>query len=161
MTDTTTRALDALTDLTRSPREALLIFARISRRWKPATVGFILHMGGYVRSEKERRSFARMTRDRDTFDMFNPRIRGRFAEDEDRDFDAKPTEVKKSKLIDLDMVLHAETHPGKSEQGAILVSDTGDENAAKWIPKSLCKSTTQARPPRAPTKPVSTSRSNA
>jgi hypothetical protein len=57
MTDTTTRALDALTDLTRSPREALLIFARISRRWKPATVGFILHMGGYVRSEKERRSF--------------------------------------------------------------------------------------------------------
>jgi hypothetical protein len=80
-----------------------------------------------------------MTRDRDTFDMFNPRIRGRFAEDEDRDFDAKPTEVKKSKLIDLDMVLHAETHPGKSEQGAILVSDTGDENAAKWIPKSLCQ----------------------
>jgi hypothetical protein len=62
----------------------------------------------------------RMTRDRDTFDMFNPRIRGRFAEDEDRDFDAKPTEVRKSNLIDLDMVLHAETHPGKSEQGAIL-----------------------------------------
>jgi hypothetical protein len=76
-----------------------------------------------------------MTRDRDTFDMFNPPIRGRFAEDEDRDFDAKPTEVRKSKLIDLDMVLHAETHPGKSEQGAILVSDTGDENPRSGFPR--------------------------
>jgi hypothetical protein len=103
----------------------------------------------------------RMTRDRDTFDMFNPRIRGRFAEDEDRDFDAKPTEVKKSKLIDLELVLHAETHPGKSEQGAILVSDTGDENARSGFPNRSAKSKTPARPPRAPTKPVSTSRSNA
>jgi hypothetical protein len=79
-----------------------------------------------------------MNRDSDTFDMFKPRSRGRFAENEDRDFDAKP-QVRKSNLIDLDMLLHAETHPGKSEQGAVLVSDNGDESKAKWIPKSLCQ----------------------
>ena len=81
-----------------------------------------------------------MTRDRDTFDMFKPGNRGRFAENEDADehFDRRQ-EVKKSKLLDLDMVLHAESHPGKPSLGAVLVSDNGDENCAKWIPKALCQ----------------------
>lgn len=57
MADSTTRALDLLTDLTLSPREAMRRFARLARRWKPASVGFVLHVGGYVRSEKERRAF--------------------------------------------------------------------------------------------------------
>lgn len=57
MGDKTTLALDILTDLTRSPRDALRSFARISKRWKPASVGFILHMGGFVRAEKARRAF--------------------------------------------------------------------------------------------------------
>lgn len=81
-----------------------------------------------------------MSRDRDTFDMFKPAARGRFGDHEFAD-----EKVTKVRMLDLDVLLHAETHPGKSEQGAVLVSQTGDERTAKWIPKSLCALADKAR----------------
>jgi hypothetical protein len=44
-----------------------------------------------------------------------------------------------SDLEHLALVLHAETHQGKADAGAVLVSDNGDENRAEWVPKSLCQ----------------------
>lgn len=41
--------------------------------------------------------------------------------------------MSKSDLIDLTLALHHET------DRAILVSETGDEKKAKWIPKSQCE----------------------
>jgi hypothetical protein len=41
--------------------------------------------------------------------------------------------------MNFDLALHAETHPGQSEKGAILVSEAGEESKAVWIPKSLCQ----------------------
>lgn len=74
---------------------------------------------------------------RDTYDMFSDPDRGRFGDNES---DSKPTRVTgSSDLIDLELVLHAETHPGNSDKGAILISDNGDEARAKWIPKSLAQ----------------------
>ena len=41
------------------------------------------------------------------------------------------------RLQDLTLQLFVETYPGDSGAGAILVSDTGDEDDAVWLPKSL------------------------
>lgn len=40
-------------------------------------------------------------------------------------------------LIDLTLFLHMETKPGRPDEGAIRVSDDGDDRRAVWIPKSL------------------------
>lgn len=81
-----------------------------------------------------------MTRDRDTFDMFAPRDRGRFGDNEMAEERAPSSSVTGSSDIrDFDMVLHAETHPGDGEKGAYLVSVTGEEDRATWIPKSLAE----------------------
>lgn len=74
---------------------------------------------------------------RDTYDLFAPRDRGRFGENEIADTRTSSGVNGSSDILDLKMVLHAETHPGKKDQGAILASDNGDESRAKWMPKSL------------------------
>jgi hypothetical protein len=38
-----------------------------------------------------------------------------------------------SKLVDLDVIIHHETDK------AYLVSDTGNKDDAKWVPKSQCE----------------------
>lgn len=80
-----------------------------------------------------------MSRDRDTFDLFHRNEdRGRFGDNEI----AGPRNggiTGSSPLHDFDLAIHAETHPGNSEKGAILVSETGNETKAVWIPKSLCQ----------------------
>ena len=79
-----------------------------------------------------------MSRDRDTFDMFRTRDRGRFGDNES-DAVRSNADVR-SDLIDLPVALHVET-PAKGEfnQGAVLVSIDGDEAKAVWIPKSRCQ----------------------
>lgn len=47
--------------------------------------------------------------------------------------------MSKSDLIDLTMALHHETDK------AILISETGDEKRARWIPKSQCEVERTAR----------------
>lgn len=42
----------------------------------------------------------------------------------------------RSDLIDLAVVIHHETKPGRANEGAILVSDDGDRTKAVWLPKS-------------------------
>jgi hypothetical protein len=77
-----------------------------------------------------------MTRHRDTFDMFEREDRGRFGDNES----VRSNADVRSDLIDLSLALHVETPAkGKFNQGAILVSDNGDETRAVWIPKSLCE----------------------
>lgn len=66
---------------------------------------------------------------RDTFDQFSPRDRGRFGENES----VRGNDSVRSDLIDIPCALHHQT------DRAILVSIDGDENKAKWIPKSLCE----------------------
>jgi hypothetical protein len=41
----------------------------------------------------------------------------------------------RSDLIDIAVIIHHETKPGKPDAGAILVSD-GDRKKAVWLPKS-------------------------
>jgi hypothetical protein len=76
---------------------------------------------------------------RDSYDLFSDRDRGRFGYNETSEIANKTKVSGTSDLIDLDMALHAETHPGNSEKGAVLVSNDGDEEKAVWIPKSLCQ----------------------
>lgn len=63
-----------------------------------------------------------MSRTRDLFDIMDDRRDGLSTED-----DRAP----KSDLLDFEMVLHHDT--GK----AVLVSDTGEEKRAVWIPKQF------------------------
>lgn len=74
-------------------------------------------------------------RDRGSYDLFGNPERGRFGDNESAD----SSRVTKSDLMDFDMMLHAETHPNNPSAGAVFISDTGDENKAVWIPKSLCQ----------------------
>jgi len=39
-------------------------------------------------------------------------------------------------LVDIAVIIHHETKPGFSDEGAILVSDDGDKVKAVWLPKS-------------------------
>lgn len=74
--------------------------------------------------------------DRDTFDMFRQRDRGRFGDNES----VRGNDDVRSDLIDLAMAFHYETPAkGPHNQGAILVSNDGDHAKAVWIPKSLCE----------------------
>lgn len=50
------RAFEALSDLTITPQEALRRFAKMSKRWKPVSVGFVLHMGAVFRNVKQERA---------------------------------------------------------------------------------------------------------
>lgn len=72
---------------------------------------------------------------RDTFDMFSPRDRGRFGENES----IRGNDSVRSDLIDLAMALHVETPAKNGHEGAVLVSDDGDEAKAVWLPKSRCQ----------------------
>lgn len=77
-----------------------------------------------------------MSRERDTFDMFDREDRGRFGDNES----VRGNDDVRSNLIDLSLALHVETPAkGSHNQGAILVSDNGDETRAVWIPKSQCE----------------------
>lgn len=77
-----------------------------------------------------------MARERNTFDLFDREDRGRFGDNES----VRSNADVRSDLIDLSLVLHHETPAkGQFNQGAILVSDNGDEARAVWIPKSLCE----------------------
>lgn len=42
----------------------------------------------------------------------------------------------RSNLIDISVHLHHETKPGRSDEGAILVSDDGERGNAVWLPKA-------------------------
>jgi len=77
-----------------------------------------------------------MNRDRDAFDLFDDKPRGRFG---DGDRAPAPRGNSRSDLVDLAMVLHHETSPGQADRGAVLVSSDGEESAAIWIPKSQCQ----------------------
>ncbi len=48
----TTRAIDALTDLTVPPIEALTRFHKVVKRMKPVSQAFLLHIGGHLRQAK-------------------------------------------------------------------------------------------------------------
>lgn len=50
----------------------------------------------------------------------------------------------KVRLHDLELYLHHETHPGERDQGAIRVSDDGDNKKAVWLPKSAIEFTRRA-----------------
>jgi len=63
---------------------------------------------------------------RDTFDLFTPRERGRFGDDEQARGDV-------SDGIDIDVVRHHETDEG------LLVSRDGMEANAVWLSKSVCE----------------------
>lgn len=69
---------------------------------------------------------------RDTFDRFAPPERGRFGDSEFRT-DASPTRQARSDLTDVTLALHHETPK------AWLLSQTGDEKSAIWLPKSMCE----------------------
>jgi hypothetical protein len=73
---------------------------------------------------------------RDTFEFMDDkaRIRGRFEDD-----DLTVRRGIRSNLIDVVVALHAETQPLSSERGAVLVSATGEEAIAIWIPKASCQ----------------------
>ena len=57
MADRTTLAMEVLTDLTLTRREALARFAKLTRRWKPVNAAFIFHMAGICRLAKQDRVF--------------------------------------------------------------------------------------------------------
>jgi hypothetical protein len=63
---------------------------------------------------------------RDTYDLFHPRERARFGDDDVHD-------SVRSDLVDIDVLRHAETPQ------AVLVSRDGLEMNAVWVPKSLCQ----------------------
>jgi hypothetical protein len=77
-----------------------------------------------------------MTRERDTFEMFDPPQRGRFGDNEQRPDDAlRATRVTgASDLVDLDMIHHTDAAKPK----AIKVS-YGDIRQAVWLARSLIK----------------------
>lgn len=84
-----------------------------------------------------------MNRDRDTFDMFKTRDRGRFGDAET----VRGNDDVRSDLVDLSVVMHHETPArGAHNQGAVLVSNDGNEARAVWIPKSLCEVENLNRP---------------
>lgn len=68
---------------------------------------------------------------KDAFDIFTPPPRGRFGDGPQR-----AEQVRKSDIIDLTVALYVETKPGKPDEGAIRVSDSGDDAKAVWLPKS-------------------------
>lgn len=74
---------------------------------------------------------------RDTFDMFKPRSRGRFGDDESAE--VRGNDDVRSDLVDLTLALHYETPARGTNPGAIRVSIDGDDDKAKWIPKSRCQ----------------------
>jgi hypothetical protein len=69
------------------------------------------------------------TMTRDTYDLFKPRERGRFGENEE----LPGNDSVRSDLIDLDLVRHHET------EKALLVSRDGMEANAVWLAKSACE----------------------
>src|SRR5579863_6787892 len=72
-----------------------------------------------------------MSRERDAFDAFQPRERGRFGDNEQRG--RRPSRVTgASDLVDLDMVQHVD----QDRPSAVLVS-FGDRTRATWLPRSL------------------------
>jgi hypothetical protein len=81
-----------------------------------------------------------MRRERDTFDLFAPRERGRFGDGELADARAIGRRVEgASDLVDLALVLHWQTTPADPDRGALLVSVDGREAAAVWVPKKFCE----------------------
>jgi hypothetical protein len=72
---------------------------------------------------------------RDTFDLFGPRERGRFGDNES----VHGNDDVRSDLVDLTVALHHETPARGVNPGAVLVSDDGTESRAVWIPKSRCE----------------------
>lgn len=78
-----------------------------------------------------------MSRERDTFDMFEDRPRGRFGDGEASDTPIRCNADARSNLVDLDMVLHND-NPAKK---AFAVSFAADTAFAQWIwlPRSLAE----------------------
>lgn len=72
---------------------------------------------------------------RDTYDMFDPPPRRRFGDGES----ARPMRDARSDLVDLTLVQHRAT------ERAVLVSETGDEAKAQWLPISLVESVPTGR----------------
>jgi len=74
-----------------------------------------------------------MTRDRDAFDAFQPRERGRFGDNESDS--VRGNASVRSNLCDLDLILHND-NPSKK---AIAVSLRGDTPSAQWawLPRSM------------------------
>jgi hypothetical protein len=75
---------------------------------------------------------------RDTFDMFQEPERGRFGDNESASA-PRARVTGSSDLVDVTMCLHAESKRGQKEQGAIRVSNDGDDTKAQWLPKSQCE----------------------
>lgn len=71
---------------------------------------------------------------RDTFDMFSGSDRGRFGDNEAAPKRQRVTGA--SDLVDVTVLLHAESKKGLKDQGAIRVSSDGDDDKAQWLPKS-------------------------
>lgn len=45
----------------------------------------------------------------------------------------------KSDLVDIECVLHHETHKGEENEGAYLVSTTVSSPRKEWVPKKACQ----------------------
>lgn len=43
------------------------------------------------------------------------------------------------RLHSIEVALHHETKPGEPDEGAILVSLTGEKDQGVWLPKSQCE----------------------
>lgn len=69
----------------------------------------------------------------DSFDRFQDRDRGRFGDNETAPAHPRPRVTGASDLVDLTVALHHET------ERAVLVSLTGDEAGAVWLPKVACE----------------------
>lgn len=70
---------------------------------------------------------------RDAFDRFQPRERGLFGDNEQAEAPGRgprPRVTNASDLVDITLVLHHQT------DRAVLVSITGEEARAVWLPKS-------------------------
>jgi hypothetical protein len=78
------------------------------------------------------------TMTRDTYDLFKPRERGRFGDDDEiieRDLLRYGVTTDNGRLVGIDVVRHHETDKG------LLVSLDGMEANAVWLPKGLCEIT--------------------
>lgn len=80
---------------------------------------------------------------RDTFDMFSGSERGRFGDNEAAPKRQRVTGA--SDLVDVTVLLHAESKRGQKGQGAIRVSNDGDDDKAQWLPKSQVEFSTTGK----------------
>lgn len=69
-----------------------------------------------------------MTRDRDAFDMFQDKNRGRFGDSESESI--RGNDSVRSNVVDVAMVIHDE------RPKSLLASSNGDIARAVWLPKS-------------------------